>query len=210
MELQLRDAILAGDLPPGSRLSIPALARRLGVSRTPVRDAVYALERSGLARTRARRGAVVFDGSRDDLRDLCEMREALDGMAARLAATRMTPVERDALRAVLAKHGDAIRQADQEGRIASAFEFHRLIRIGARNPRLAEDLARLQDQIVLATRSVPLPPGALGDDVLRGQAAILDAIAGEAPDAAEQAARRHIRAVARFVEDVAFEAEITG
>ncbi|WP_165818187.1 GntR family transcriptional regulator [Frankia canadensis] len=210
VEHQLREAILAGELPPGSHLSVPELARRLGVSRTPVRDAVYALERAGLAEIRARHGAVVFGGSHDDLRHLFELREALDGMAARLGAARMTPPERDALREVLDQHTEAIRHADPDLHVAFDAEFHRLIRDGARNPRLADDLARLQDQIVLVMRAVSLAPGAMGHGVLHDHAAVLAAITRAEPETAERAMRAHIRAVLRFVEDASFEAEITG
>src|SRR5436305_4452824 len=91
---RLRDAILAGELQPGQRLSVPDLARLLDTSRTPVREALYVLERAGLAEIRPRRGAVVFGGGRESLREMLELREALDGMAARLAAQRMTDTER--------------------------------------------------------------------------------------------------------------------
>jgi DNA-binding GntR family transcriptional regulator len=208
VELRLREAILAGELPPGSHLSVPELARRLGVSRTPVREAVYALERAGLAEVRPRRGAVVFGGGRDDLTHLFELREALEGMAARLAATRMPPAERRALRDVVERHTQAIRRADVDRHIELDTRFHRLIHDGARNPRLAEDLAQLRDQIVLVMRSVSLAPGAMGSGVLHDHNAILEAIVRSAPDDAEDAARRHIRAVLRFVSDSTFEAEV--
>jgi DNA-binding GntR family transcriptional regulator len=208
VELRLREAILAGELPPGARLSVPELARRLGVSRSPVRDAVYALERAGLAETRPRLGAVVFGGGRDDLVDLFELREALDGMAARLAATRMSAAERRQLQDVMTQHRQAIRRSDVDRHIELDAEFHRLVRDGARNPRLAEDLGCLRDQIVLVMRSVASEPGAMGRGVLRDHNAILDAIVQSSPDDAERAARAHVRAVLQFVLDSTFSAAV--
>ncbi len=201
VELRLREAILSGELPPGSHLSVPELARRLGVSRTPVRDAVYALERAGLAELRPRQGAVVFGGGRDELTHLFELREALDGMAARLAATRMPPAQRRELQTVMKQHTGAIRRSDVDRHVELDIEFHRLIRDGAGNPRLAEDLGRLRDQIRLVMRAVSSEPGAMGRGVLADHHAILDAIVRSAPGDAERAARRHVRAVLQFVLD---------
>lgn len=208
VELRLKEAILAGELPPGSHLSVPELARRLGVSRTPVRDAVYALERAGLAELRPRYGAVVFGGRRDDLTDLFELREALDGMAARLAATRMPPAERRQLQDVMTRHAQAIRRRDSEKHVEFDTEFHRLVRDGAHNPMLAADLGRLRNQILLVLRSVSSEPGAMGRGVLHDHGVILDAILRSAPDDAERAARQHVRAVLQFVLDSSFEAEV--
>jgi DNA-binding GntR family transcriptional regulator len=208
VEMRLREAILSGELPPGSHLSVPELARRLEVSRTPVRDAIYALEQSGLAQIRPRQGAVVFGGGREDLTYLYELREALDGMAARLAALRMTETERRQLRDTMKKHVQAIRRHDVEQHIALDTEFHRRIRDGAHNPRLAADLHRISDQILLVLRSVSAAPGAMGRGVLHDHDAILDAVSRSAPDEAEAAARQHVRAVLQFVLDTTYEAEI--
>jgi len=208
VEHQLRKAILAGELPPGARLSVPELARRLGVSRTPVRDAVAALERAGLAVARPRLGALVFGGGRDELVHLYELRGALDGLAARLAATRMEPAERDALRETMRRHTTAVKAKDTDAHIACDVEFHRLVRDGAHNPRLAEELGRLHDQILLVLRSTSSQPGAMGRGVLHDHNAILRAILADDPDAAEHAARAHVDAVLRFVLDSAFEPEV--
>jgi DNA-binding GntR family transcriptional regulator len=208
VEHQLRKAILAGELAPGARLSVPDLARRLGVSRTPVRDAVAALERVGLAVSRPRLGALVSGGGREDLVHLHELRGALDGLAARLAAERMDTAERRALREVMKRHTAAIKARDVEAHIACDIEFHRRIRDGAHNPRLAGELARLHDQIVLVMRSTSSQPGAMGRGVLHDHNAILRAVLAADADAAERAARAHVEAVLRFVLDSAFEPEV--
>jgi DNA-binding GntR family transcriptional regulator len=208
VEQQLRKAILSGELAPGARLSVPELARRLGVSRTPVRDAVAALERAGLAISRPRLGALVSGGGRDELVHLYEVRGALDGLAARLAASRMEPAERRALREVMRRHTAAVKARDADAHVACDVAFHRLLRDGAHNPRLAEELARLQDQILLVLRATSSQPGAMGRGVLHDHNAIMRAVLADDPDAAEQAARTHVEAVLRFVLDSAFEPEV--
>ena len=210
VEHQLRKAILAGELAPGARLSVPELARRLGVSRTPVREAVTALERAGLAVSRPRLGALVSAGGRDELAHLYELRGALDGLAARLSATRMLPAQRQALRDVMRRHTAAVKSHDVDGHLACDVEFHRLLREGAHNPRLAEELGRLQDQILLVLRATSTQPGAMGRGVLHDHNAILRAVLAEDADAAERAARSHVDAVLRFVLDSAFEPEVRG
>jgi DNA-binding GntR family transcriptional regulator len=209
VEHQLRKAILAGELGPGARLSVPDLARRLGVSRTPVRDAVAALERAGLAVSRPRLGALVSGGGREDLVHLYELRGVLDGLAARLAATRAEPAERTALREVMKRHTAAVKAHDLDVHIACDVEFHARVRDAAHNPRLTEDLGRLQDRILLVLRSTSTQPGAMGRGVLHDHNAILRAVLAQDPDAAERAARAHVDAVLRFVLDSAFAAEVS-
>lgn len=208
VEDRLRMAILAGELPPGARLSVPDLARRFGVSRTPVREAVSALERAGLAVVRPRHGALVFGGGREDLTHLYELRGALDGLAAGLAANRMDARERAELQDVMARHTAAIRARDVEKHVACDIEFHRLIRDGAHNPRLSADLARLQDQILLVLRSMATQPGAMGRGVLHDHTAILAAIVRRDAADAERAARDHVAAVLRFVLDATYQPEV--
>ena len=70
VETMLREAIVSGRLAPGAHLSVPEIARQLGVSRTPAREALFALERSGLVKVRPRRGAIVVAGGHADLREL--------------------------------------------------------------------------------------------------------------------------------------------
>ena len=90
----LRDAIVSGRLVPGARIKQELVARDLGVSRTPVREALHLLESDGLVQLIPRRGAVVQALTHDDARDLCEMRLWLEPEAAALGAERATPRER--------------------------------------------------------------------------------------------------------------------
>ena len=87
----LKAEILAGDRAPGTRLPQVEIARTLGVSTTPVREALAALQREGLVRLHPQRGAVVFLPSVDDLREHYEIRAALESLAAAKAAARFEP-----------------------------------------------------------------------------------------------------------------------
>jgi DNA-binding GntR family transcriptional regulator len=191
---RLRTSIVAGTLPPGSHLSVPELARRLGVSRSPVRDALLRLERTGLVSLVPRRGAVVLNPDADDLAQLFEIREALEGTAARLAAERMTDHERTGLAALVAEHSDAVAAGDQRRHVELDLAFHASIRAGTRNRRLVDSLDLLSDQIELAIYANAARRWSV-DRALREHRAIVDAITRRDADAAESAARTHIARV---------------
>ena len=94
----LRQKILKGELKPGERLIEVALAQRLGVSRTPVREAIHKLEQEGLVVMAPRKGAQVATISAQSVRDVLEVRKAMECLAVCLAISRITPQERIALR----------------------------------------------------------------------------------------------------------------
>lgn len=185
----LRARILTGALPPGSRLAVPALAKELGVSRSPVRDAVLQLVREGLAIEEFNRGALVNIPTKASLVSLYHAREALEGMAARLAATVISDGALGELAAVLDVH-EAIDPDDFHRHIDLDARFHRQIRDAAASPVLVKMLEEIQGQVIVAMRSTNLSGG-----VRRATAdhrAILDALTRHDPDAAEAAARNHI------------------
>jgi DNA-binding GntR family transcriptional regulator len=92
----LREAITSGRLPAGSRVKQEQVAAELGVSRTPVREALHLLEREGLVRLVPRRGAIVQGFTAADVRELYELRELLEPAAAALATVRASAEERQA------------------------------------------------------------------------------------------------------------------
>ena len=93
----LRKAILTGELKPGERLMEIHLANKLGVSRTPIREAIRKLELEGLVKIIPRSGAQVAQISEQDLKDVLEIRRSLDILCARLASERITPEEKERL-----------------------------------------------------------------------------------------------------------------
>lgn len=199
----LRAAILTGHLPPGERLSVPEVARRMAVSRTPAREAMLILEREGLIVTRPRLGAVVAQGSNTDLADMLDIREALDGMAARLAATRMGPDEKHALALLLEEHDSALEAEDIERHIQLDLEFHRRLGAYSGNQRLGKALIDLERQIQLLMNTTSTAPGFVGRAVMRDHGAVVRAVIAGDADAAERAARAHVNRIRRFCAQLA-------
>src|ERR1700733_7134265 len=138
----LRHGILHGDLAAGERLRSDALAGELKVSRTPVREALRKLEAGGLVE-RSGSGLIVREFSEKDLTELFYVREALEGMAARLAAENATPSEIGEVRELL----DDMDAVGQRGDVAAlrplTGEFHQSICRAAHNDRLLQSLKSL-------------------------------------------------------------------
>jgi DNA-binding GntR family transcriptional regulator len=187
----LRRSILDGDLPPGHRLRSDALAHDLNVSRTPVREALRKLEAEGLVDA-APSGLVVRQLTEQDLTEIFYLREALEGMAARLAAENATRTDIDELHALVddmgavAAGGDTARLRELTG------EFHRLIGRASRNSRLVQSLDALLDHVRQAQSSTLFlqgrPPAAVDE-----HRNLLRAIEKRDGDLAETLARQHRR-----------------
>jgi DNA-binding GntR family transcriptional regulator len=120
----IRNAILHGDLPPGARLAQEAIAEQLGVSRQPVIRALGLLRHEGLVVERGRRGLVVASFEPARVRDLYQVRGALDGLAARLAAQRVDADACDALEPLLARGEHALISGGWSVLIAADVAFH--------------------------------------------------------------------------------------
>jgi len=121
---QLREAIILGDLPAGTPLRLDELARSLGMSISPIREAVRQLEALGLAKHVPHQGARVLDFDVDELRDLFEVRLALESLALRRAAERFTPAEADAGLAQLERFDAAAALADVRESMRAHTDFH--------------------------------------------------------------------------------------
>jgi DNA-binding GntR family transcriptional regulator len=145
LRLQIADEIVRGVLPPGSALDEMKLARRFGVSRTPVREAIRQLASSGLIEVRAHRGALVTQPSERRLVDMFEAMAELEALCAGLAAERMTSAERRALEGVHEEMRALIHVGDPQRFHEVNEAFHAAIYMGAHNEYFAE--------LTLATRS---------------------------------------------------------
>ena len=196
---RLREAILTGEIEPGEKLSVPALAQKLAVSRSPIVAAVQRLTQDGLAVEEPRRGAVVTIISVPELIRLYEIREVPEGLAARLAAERATEENIAGMAAVLERHEAAVNPDDQQTRMLENVNFHRLIRDAAQHPELVKWLEAIQSQVKLAMRRT----GIYKDDVeltVREHREILQAIRNRDGDAAERVTRSHIGRVRKKLE----------
>ncbi len=136
----LRDEILRGELKPGQRLMEIHLADRLGVSRTPVREAVRKLEQEGLVQMIPRRGAVVANITEEDLRDVLEVRKVLECLAMELVCRRRTEEDLTALKQALDDFRREIRSGEQSRIAVCDVVFHELIYEMTGNQRLIQIL----------------------------------------------------------------------
>ena len=143
----LRQAILKGEIKPGERLMEIALAQKLGVSRTPIREAMRKLELEGLVVMIPRRGAQVANITEKDLNDVLEVRIALENMATEKACTRMTEEEMGKLW-LAAKEFERMISDGNLVRLAEAdVAFHEIIYRASDNKRLNQVLNNLREQM---------------------------------------------------------------
>jgi DNA-binding GntR family transcriptional regulator len=188
----LREAILDGALRPGEWLREGDLARILSVSRTPVREALSRLVEEGLAAKTAHQGVVVATLTFDDVLALYAVREQLEGLAARLAATRGGPQLVHDLELV----GERMAQAATDGDVPLLarlnLEWHRLVRDAARNTYLNRFLSQVEHAIRrLSVSTFADEQRAL--EVLAEHDHVVRAIAAGNGDVAEQEAKAHMR-----------------
>jgi DNA-binding GntR family transcriptional regulator len=195
---RLRNAILSGALAPGTHLSVPEIARQLGVSRTPAREGLIALEREGLVEPRARTGVAVIAGGTPDILDLLDIREGLEIMTVRRAAERMDAEGVARLRALFAQHEIVVEKSDLAAHVELDAAFHGMIREGAGNMRLARQLVQIDQQLRVLNSRLSRARGWSGRAVLRDHKAIIDAIEAGNPDAAERHMRAHIERTRAF------------
>ncbi|MFC4125917.1 GntR family transcriptional regulator [Nocardia rhizosphaerae] len=189
---QLRQLVLSGELAPGRPLSVPALATQLGVSRSPVREAVQQLIYEGLAVSAPHAGAKVAAVDADQIRDVLAVRAALDGLAAAAAATRLTESELDKLASIIAAQEANLDDTTDAARDAQLdLEFHTFIRDAAGNDCLADELARLEAKAHLYRGD--LWCSARNRRVaLREHRRIVEALESGHPESARAAAEAHV------------------
>ncbi|MCI8635240.1 MAG: GntR family transcriptional regulator [Eubacterium sp.] len=143
----LREAILKGDLKPGERLMELQLAAKLGVSRTPIREAIRMLEQEGLAVTIPRKGAQVAAMTEKDMEDVLQIREALEILAAQLACKKITGAQLAALEDNVAQFKAAAKASDLKWMAQADIDFHDMIYQAAANPKLVLMLNNLREQV---------------------------------------------------------------
>lgn len=187
---QLRDLVIDGGLAPGQPLYEIHLAERLGMSRTPVREALKLLTREGYIDELPSRGYTVPARSLDDLREFFELREVLEASASRYAALRATPAEIARLERVCELYE---REKNDARWTHIGHEFHQLIIKAARNRRLEATLDSLNAQIVISRRTVARADTVRRQAAIRDHRAIFDAIQARDPDRALAVAAEHVR-----------------
>lgn len=193
----LREAIVNGVLIPGERLMEIQLAEEMGVSRTPVREAIRKLELEGFVVMIPRKGAYVAGVSFKDVKDVFEIRAALEGLAAGLAAEKVTQEEIEQMERAL--HYE--REPDTlEEMVQSDTDFHALLYKASRNERLITILANLREQIQRFRTTSLAVPGRV-KNAIQEHRAMVDAIARHDVEDAQSLASTHIENAANIMYD---------
>lgn len=143
----LRQAILKGELVPGQRLMEIQLAKQLGVSRTPVREAIRKLELEGLVVTIPRKGAEVAEITEKDLKDVIEVRCALEELAVALACERISNAQIVQLKEALKNFEKLMKTGDITALAESDEKFHDIIFSATKNQRLIQLINNLREQV---------------------------------------------------------------
>jgi len=202
----IRDLIRSQAYPPGSKLNVERLCRDLGVSRTPVWDAMRRLESDGLVSTVPRHGVFVLNYGVEKIRDLFAVRGALEGLAARQAAQHLDGPARAELETVVARLRRTAREKDAEEYSRAAIAFHDGVLAASRNQVLGRLLENVYAQIlVLRLRSLYLAER-LGESVAEHRA-IFDAVAAGDAERAERLSRAHAEHVLQDALDITGRAE---
>lgn len=143
----LRQAILRGDLKPGERLMEIQLAHKLGVSRTPIREAIRKLELEGLVLTIPRRGAEVAEITEKNMQDVLEVRKSLEALAIQLACERMTQEDIAELKQKNIEFKESLLTKDVTKIAEADVLFHDVIFEATDNQRLIQLLNNLREQM---------------------------------------------------------------
>ena len=187
----LRDAIRKGILKPGERIMEIKLAEELGVSRTPVREAIRKLELEGYVVMMPRRGTYGADMSIRDINEIFEIRTALESLSNGLAAEHITEDELEHLQRLLVIIGGYIKEGDMDKIVETDIEFHDLLYHAARNNRLVGIISNLRDQLTRFRTLSMSYPGRL-EATLDEHRAIVEAIANGDGRSARKAAEHHM------------------
>lgn len=187
----LRRAILTGELKPGERLMEIHLANRLGVSRTPIREAIRKLELEGLVIMIPRRGAEVAQITEKGLKDVLEVRRALDALCVELACDRISDEEEQQLKLACDKFEQATETKDATVIARADVELHDIIVRATGNQRLIQLINNLSEQMY-RYRFEYIKDENRHDNLIEEHRMIYESIARRDKEKAAEAARLHI------------------
>jgi len=142
----LKESILNGSLKPGEKLMESRIAEDLGVSRTPVREAIRKLEKEKYVKMIPRKGAYVEDLTMEDILEVLEIRIVLEGLASKLAARNISEEMKDRIRKNMENFDSASSELDRKELISLDEKFHHIIYQSSGNKKLNEIVRELQDQ----------------------------------------------------------------
>lgn len=195
---ELKMQILTGGIIPGTRMMEVELAEEMGVSRTPIREAIRKLEKEGLVTIEPRRGAYASRISTDDMVEILEVRQDLEGLAAELAATRMSDDQLADLRKIADNYNKAVEAGDMDSMIRHDTAFHRLIVDSCNNKILVHMVEQLQE-LVLRFRYIYYDNFKRAEHMPEEHRAIMEAISKKDENKAREAADVHIYRLKQLV-----------
>ncbi|MEN9500746.1 MAG: hypothetical protein RI964_31 [Pseudomonadota bacterium] len=201
---KLTQAIITGELIQGQKLNETDLAERYGIGRGPLREALRQLEGMRLVRRVPHAGVRVVTLHKETMADLYAVREALEGLACRTAAMRMTDNEIATLRGLLDKHAEHIDETDGQVYVQHEgdFDFHYQIALGSRNQMLIDLLAGELYQLLRMCRYRTSRLAQRTRPALQQHRHIVDAIADRDGELAEILMRRHISGAWRTISEI--------
>ncbi|HET7755137.1 MAG TPA: GntR family transcriptional regulator [Anaeromyxobacteraceae bacterium] len=183
----LRDMIANERFHPGARINVEELTRELGVSRTPVWEAIHRLEQEGLLVRIANRGVFMAELTLEQSQDLYEVRKPLEALAGRLAAERIDDATVRRMEHIIDQQRLIVERGDVVAYSRSDFEFHAAVYVAAGNPYLQDVLERLKAKM----RPLNLHVERYLRLLLRDHTRLLDALRARDPDAAEAVLGEH-------------------
>ena len=188
----IKSQIINGIYSPGETLLELKLAEELGVSRTPIREAIRLLEVEGLVETTAKKGAMVLGISPKDVEDIYAIRQLVEGLAARWAAERMNPLEIRELQKIFDLMEFYAQKQDVEELAELDNRFHQLIYEASGSKILTLTLTNLHQYVQLARLASLKTKNRLPQTIAEHRA-ILEAFLAKNPDAAEKALTEHVK-----------------
>lgn len=188
---ELKMQILKGTIVPGTRLMEVDLADEMGVSRTPIREAIRKLEKEGLVTIEPRRGAYASQISTKDMVEILEVRQNMEGLAAAFAAARITPEQLKELKQVSENYNNAVIEGNMENMIKYDTRFHRIIVESCKNKVLVTMIEQLQE-LVLRFRYIYYDNFRRAENMPSEHKVILEAIEKGDTETAREAADIHI------------------
>lgn len=197
---ELKNQILVGDIPPGTRMMEVELAEVLGVSRTPVREAIRKLEKEGLVKIEPRKGAYASELSIQDMVAILEVRQSMEGLAAYYCSQRIDDEQKEQLLSYADKFNLAVEEGKYEDMVKYDTKFHHFIVECCRNDILVHMIEQLQE-MVLRFRYLYFSDFKRAELMPAEHRSIYEAIASGDAEKARDAASLHINRLKEMVEN---------
>jgi len=188
----MRDAIIMGKLKPGERLIENQISEKIGVSRTPVREAFRKLELEGFIEIVPRKGAIVKVLEKKDIEEVLQIRSVLEGLASRLACENMTLAELNKLKKIKKEFMDAVEKDNLDLMLERDVLLHDLIIVSSKNKRLVQMVNNLKEQIY-RLRFTYLRDESSRQQIILEHSELVNAILSKDANKAEEISMRHIR-----------------